>query len=247
MKNFSRLICLAIFCLNFAAHAQSGAPSGPSFDAATSKLFGDNQTFSAAMELQTTDPQKGDAVTIPGKMTFDAGKSRFEMDMTQMKSSRLSPDEAAQMKQMGIENIVTISRPDKKISYLIYPGLQSYVENPVETSDAAATPADFKIESTELGRETIDGHPCVKDEVVITDKQGNKHEATVWDATDLKNFPVKIQLTGENEATMTFKNISFDKPAADAFDPPAGFTKYDSVQSMMTAQIMKQMGGLLGH
>jgi hypothetical protein len=196
----------------------------------------------------TTDPQKGDAVTIPGKMVFDSGKSHFEMDMSQIKSSRLSADEAAQMKQLGIETIVTIARPDKKVSYIIYPGMQSYVENPEEMGAAATGTNDLKIESTELGKETIDGHSCVKDKVVITDKQGDKHEATVWDATDIKNFPVKIQMTGGgNDATMTFKNVSFVKPAADAFDPPASYTKYDSVQSMMMSQVMKQMGNALPH
>jgi hypothetical protein len=45
---------------------------------------------------------------------------------------------------------------------------------------------------------------------------------------------------------MLFKNISFDKPADSLFAPPADFTKYDSVQSMMQAEMMKRMGGAMG-
>jgi len=58
MKKFFSTILLGFLCLNFNVHAQPTAPGGSNFDAATSKLFGDNQTFSATMELQTTDTRK---------------------------------------------------------------------------------------------------------------------------------------------------------------------------------------------
>jgi hypothetical protein len=87
----------------------------------------------------------------------------------------------------------------------------------------------------------------VKNKAVITDKEGNKQESTVWNATDLKNFPVKIQTIEQgNNVTMLFKNVSTAKPAASLFEPPSGYTKYDSIQSMMMQQVLKQMGGGTG-
>lgn len=247
MKRFFFTAAVGIFAA-VTLHAQTAAPSGPNFSGAMAKLFGDNQTFSATMELQTTDPQKGDAVTMPGKIFFDSGKSRFEMDMTQLKSSRLSPEEAAQMKQMGIEKIVTIGLPDQKISYLLYPGLQSYVEMPMENADAGSSPADFKMQTTELGKETVDGHPCVKNQVVVTDKQSNTNEFITWNASDLKNFPIKFQTAGESQPMIiSFKDVSFNKLEPAQFAPPAGYTKYDSMTAMLRDQIMKQMGGALFH
>ena len=62
-------------------------------------------------------------------------------------------------------------------------------------ADSAPTNGDYKVETTEIGKETLDGHPCVKNKYVVTDNEGVKHESTVWNATDLKNFPVKIQTT----------------------------------------------------
>ena len=50
------------------------------------------------------------------------------------------------MKAMGMEKFVTISRPDKKTSYMIYPGLQSYLEMPMQDSKGEDTPEDFKLE-----------------------------------------------------------------------------------------------------
>src|SRR5207248_1768042 len=98
-----------------------------------------------------------------------------------------------------------------KVSYLVYPGLESYAVSP--TAAVAGAPEDFKVETTELGKETVDGHPCIKNKAVVTDKQGAKHESTLWNATDLKSFPIKIVTTENgNTATMSFKNISFAKP-----------------------------------
>ncbi|MEI6198103.1 MAG: hypothetical protein WCS42_27620, partial [Verrucomicrobiota bacterium] len=65
--------------------------------------------------------------------------------------------------------------------------------------------------------------------------------------TDLKKFPVKIAHVEQgNEITMTFKNLALVKPAATAFDLPAGYTKYDNIQTMMQTEMMKKMGGGMG-
>ena len=74
-----------------------------------------------------------------------------------------------------------------------------------KTDTDTAAPGDFKVEMTEIGKETVDGHPCVKNKVVVTDKENKKHESTVWNATDLKNFPIKIQTQEQGgNATMLF-------------------------------------------
>jgi len=232
------------------AHAQfgprGGAPVTPHFGGATGKLFGDNQAFTATMEFQTID-SSGEAVTMPGKISFDSGKMRFEMSMADMKTSRMKPADAAQMKSMGLDQMITLSRPDKKTACLIYPGMQSYVENPIPESESNSAKDDYKVETAELGKDTVDGHPCVKNKVTVTGKDGVKHESTVWNATDLKNFPVKIQTSeAGNNVTMLYKNVSLTKPAASAFEVPSDYTKYDSIQVMMQAEMMKKMGGGMG-
>ncbi len=182
---------------------------------------------------------------MPGKISYDAGKSRFEVNMADMKGGNLPPNAAAQMKSMGMDQVMTISRPEKKSACQIYPGMQSYIEIPLSSSDCAPTNSDYKVETTEIGKETVDGHPCVKNKYVVTDNEGVKHESTVWNATDLKKFPVKIQTVEQgDEVTMLFKNVSLTKPAASQFDPPADYKKYDSVQQLMQQEVMKRMGGM---
>jgi len=243
MKKFLLTIAATISLGVAPAFAQPGGHGGPSFDHGMDKLFGANQTFSCTMEMQMSG-RTGDNMTMTGKMSFDTGKSRFEMNMSDMRGASLPPSAMEQMKAMGMDVVISISRPDKKLAYIIYPNLKSYAEQ-AATDSASGTGADEpKIETTEDGKETVDGHDCVKNKVTITDKDGTKHQFEVWDATDLKNFPVKISILGEAQpVTMSFKDLSFSKPDASKFEPPTGLTKYDSVQTMMQTEMMKHMGG----
>jgi len=251
MKNQLSILASAIVCLGLLpAYSQpgprGGAPGGPHLGGATGKLFGDNQTFSATMEMGVTD-KSGQPMTMPGKISFDTGKTRFEINMADMKGGQMPPNAAEQMKSMGMDQVVSISRPDKKTAYVVYPGLQSYAEVQPSKADSAPPNSDYKVEITEIGKETVDGHPCVKNKVVVTDKEGTKHESTVWNATDLKKFPVKIQTTEQSgDVIMLFKNVTLAKPAASLFDPPADFKKYDNIQQLMQQEVMKRMGGGMG-
>jgi len=47
------------------------------------------------------------------------------------------PEAAAQMKAMGMDKMIAISRPDKKVTYLVYPGLNAYLEMPLKDADEA--------------------------------------------------------------------------------------------------------------
>lgn len=232
------------------ATAQPGGPGGgmggPNFGGSMSKLFGDNKTFSASMEIQAKDGRAGDT-TIPGKLSFDDGKSRFEMDMTKMKNSKMPAEAVEQMKAMGMDSMVVISRPDKKASYMIYPSLNAYAEMPLKESDSTEAVKKYKVETTEISKETVEGHACVKNKVVVTDDKEKQHEFTVWNATDLKSFPVKIvMLEAKTDVTMLFKDVKLTKPEAKLFEAPSGLKKYDSIMSLMQEEMMKKMGGAGG-
>jgi hypothetical protein len=227
------------------AFAQAGGQT-PHFDGAIDKLFGGNQAFMATLEIQTTG-ENGTEVTMPGKMNFDTGKTCFQMNIGDVKGSALPPDAAARMKSMGMDVVITIARPDLKQNLLVYPGLNSYAVIPSQESSASLNPDDFKVETAAIGKETVDGHDCVKNKTTVTDKDGNKHDYTVWNAGDLKNFPVKIQADAQGRpVTMSYKNVTFTKPSASVFEAPAGYTKYDNVQTMMQTEVMKKMSSAGG-
>ena len=247
MKKYLSILTTTILCLGLTpVFAQfGGSPSGPKFDGAMAKLFGDNSAFTATLEFQI-QPKPDETITMPGKVAFDSGKARFEMNLSGAKGLPMPPSAVAQMKSMGLDQMITISLPEKKLLYLIYPGLQSYVENPLPAAKLG-TNDTFKVETTELGKDTVDGHVCVKNKVVITGDKGTPQEFTVWNATDLKNFPVKIfRVEQGTEVTMLFKDVSLTKPPTSSFEMPAGYTSYDNMQTMMQTEMMKKMGGGMG-
>ena len=219
-----------------------GAPKGPSFSGRMSKLLGDVSAFSAAVEMQTKDPS-GANVTIPGKLAYSDGKSRLEMDLLAA-VSKGGAEATAQMKQMGMDSMTIISRPDKKTTYVVNSNYQAYAETPIPESESAEATSKDKVETKELGKETIDGHACIKNQVVVTDDKGGKHESTVWNATDLKKFPVKIETNDDGQPlTMIFKDVKLTKPDEAQFTPPASFKRYDTFMAMMMQEMMKRQGG----
>ena len=117
MKKHLFLLATVVFCFGFVpAFAQlDGQTGAPQFDGALKKVFGDNTEFTATLESQIT-PKSGDPITLPGKIAFDAGKARFEMNLSEAKGLPIPADAAAHMKAMGLDQITTISLPENKFA-----------------------------------------------------------------------------------------------------------------------------------
>lgn len=244
MKKLFVLLLTALFASAVAAFAQMEMPgSTAGINAALAKLFGDVKAFSAKSEVQVFDKDQKEKVSMPMDFALLDGKMRVEVDMTRMKNKDVPAEAAASMKQFGMDRIVSVILPDKKSTYIIFPGMQSYVNMPLPKQDQETYEKNPKIEKTVIGKETLDGHPCVKHKVVITDDQGRHHEATVWNASDLKDFPVQI-LTKEKDDTvmLRYRQVQFARPDAKQFEPPADFKAYDDMQSLMQGVMMKMMG-----
>jgi hypothetical protein len=243
----SLLLATALGGFTCLAQMSPGAGATPGMDAAMIKLFGKNNAFSAKAELNLQMTTQKEPMTMEMNINVLEGKTRSEMDMTTMKGGPMPPNAAAMMKQMGMDKMVAISRPDKKMTYVVYPGLQSYAEVAMSEKEAAAASKEFKMETASLGKETVDGHPCVKNKVTMTDDKGEKRDALVWNASDLKDFPVQMQMTEEgNTILMKFKDVKLEKPEAKMFEAPADLTKYTNLQTMVQGAMMKKMGGLGG-
>jgi hypothetical protein len=238
-----KLICLvAIAGLGsslFTAHAQlfggGFGSSAAGISGAMKKLFGDNPNFTANAEVQVKS-QRG-SMSLPGKLFYSDGKFRIETDMAQVSG-------AAQIKQLGMDKLVMISLPDRHVSYVIYPRLQAYApQTSAENQNAAKTAAGSDLKITELAKETVAGHACVKNKFEATDSDGKKHEFTVWNAADLKKFPVKIEASEDKSiTTVLFKDVKFEKPVASQFEPPANYKRYMDVDTIIQQQLMKSAG-----
>jgi len=207
------------------------------------KIFGKNTAFSATAHTTIKTAQGKEAQTMEYSYAMLDGKVRTEMDLMKMHGANMGPDAMAQMKQMGMDRTVHIFVPDKKLAYMIYPSLNAYCEMNTAQMTGQKEGKEPKIEETELGKDTVDGHPCVKSKIVVTDDSGRKSESLVWKATDLQGFPLQTQATTEDGSVMTttFKDINQTKPAASLFEPPADFKRYANMQEMMMANMQRMM------
>jgi hypothetical protein len=221
-----------------------GMPSDGGASARLARVFGLDRAFTAtAVMTMNSGAKKGKgAQVMEMEYAVLAGKVRTEIDM-----SKLSMDGGEETRQqiaaMGMSQVVTIARPDLKKTYMIYPGLQAYCE--IAQTDAVPNPDKMpKIEKQEMGRETLDGHPCVKQQVTVTEEGGKSFTALMWEATDLNGFPIQtVMKTSDGDVTTRFKNIKNEKPAAALFEPPAGFKRHGSMQEMMMGAMRQNMQG----
>src|SRR5262249_44209986 len=153
----------------------------------------------------------------------------------QMKSKDVPPGTADALKQMGMSRVISLVRPDKKLIHIIYPDQKCYLNMTLPPEEAEAADKSVKLEKTPLGKETLDGHPCVKNKVVTpaVDK-AQAMEATTWNATDLKDFPVQIQTQEKGNTTiMRFKQVQLAKPEAKDFELPADYKQYNDQQELI--------------
>jgi hypothetical protein len=234
----------ALAACTLTGFAQMGGAPNPGFNAALTKLFGSTTAFSSQCGVRVLDKDQKEKMSMPMEFALLDGKVRAEIDMTKLKGQGVTPEQAAQIKQMGMERVISIIRPDKKTLNLIYPAMRSCVTMPLPKEDADAIEKDSKVEKTSLGKETLDGHSCEKSKVILTDANGKKSEATVWAATDLKDFPIQIQTTEKGDTViMHYTKILTAKPDEKLFDLPAGYVTYDSMQAFTMSIMQKMMGG----
>lgn len=241
-----RLLTLAMAALTlgqFSSSSQIPGANGPAgMSAALTKLFGNTTAFTAKGEMQVTDNAQKEVAFWPMDFSLLDRKIRVEIDLTQTRNKDMPAGTAATLKKIGMAEVISIIRPDKKAVYVIYPEQRVLLNMPLAKEDYDTSDKGPNVTKTPLGHETIDGHPCVKNKVVIVDATGQKAEAITWDATDLKDLPIQIQTEEKDTISLVrFKQIQFARPPASLFEPPSGFTQYDNAEDLKLGVMKKMM------
>jgi len=77
------------------------------------------------------------------------------------------------------------------------------------------------VERSPAGTETVDGHTCKVENVTVTPQNGQPSKMKLWEAEDLKGFPIKIEVqSSRGPVTVAYKDVSFSEPAASLFTHP---------------------------
>jgi hypothetical protein len=241
MKRWFPKFCgLALVLTITNAPAQIGGPGAPAGMTATIiKLFGENRAFTAKAEVELLDGSQKQLAIMPMDFSLSDKNIRVEMDLAQAKNREMPPGALESLKKMGMARVVSIINPSKKLAYVLYPDQKVLLSFGLPNEQTNA-PTNSNLEKKALGNETVDGHACVKNKVTLTDDAGRPVDVILWNATDLKDFPVQIQTKeGENTSMMRFRQVQLTKPDAGLFEPPADYTRFESQQEMMQAILKK--------
>lgn len=227
--------CLGLLAMVLMALSAVAQMPGPGANSAMIKLFGDNLAFTSRATIQVAGSNRMIWLQMPSTFSGADTKLRVDVDLNQLQSRAVDPKMIAHYKQVGLDRVTSVIRPDRKTTYIIYPGVQSYANMPLSEEDAQVV--NQKLEKKPLGKETVDGHPCVKNLSTVKSPKGTVLiQAVTWNATDLKDFPVQIQTQENGNTTMMhFQQVSLVKPTPGLFEPPSGYRKFGDAEDLRIA------------
>jgi len=113
---------------------------------------------------------------------------------------------------------------------------QEKQEQAPEMDDPAVT-----VEKTKIGSETLDGHPCVKYDIVMykKDKPEEKYRGRIWEADDLGGLAIRHEMDvpegtpGGGKMIMELKEIKLGAATAAMFEVPADYRNVESTMELM--------------
>jgi hypothetical protein len=77
------------------------------------------------------------------------------------------------------------------------------------------------VERSSAGTDTVDGHACKVENLTVTPRNGQPTRMKVWEAEDLKGFPVKVEMqSSHGPITMQYKDVSLSEPDPSLFTHP---------------------------
>lgn len=162
---------------------------------------------------QTMEHAEG---AMQGKVYYAPGKERREMNQ-------------------GGMNMANITRHDKKVVWMLMPEMKTYMEMPMGAGAPASNPGDlsgYKMEHSEVGKETLNGVPTTKSKLVMTAPDGSKLGGFMWSTKEgimVKMDAISMQEGKKMRIKQELTNLKIGKQDPQLFEIPPG---YQAMQGM---------------
>lgn len=220
-----------------------GLPGGElGYNAAMAKLFADIPYFSVSVETVLTNLTDKSRLTVPMRMHKRQDLLRIEVDLVKLKGTGVALQGLSAMQNIGMARMTSLVDPKEKGMQVLFPDLKAYSK--VTTSEVALPDAGFKVTKKAGGKETINGQACVRQQVTLTSTDGQKVEATTWEATGLSNFPIRMLFRQkEGSMVMTFSDVRLEAPADDLFKIPSDYKPFESMSALMQEAMTRAISG----
>lgn len=151
----------------------------------------------------------------------------------------------------GGQQMITIARHDKKVTWMLMPEEKMYMEMPIgqsaEKKDEKTDLSAYKIEQTPMGQETLNGIVMNKGKMIMTAKDGSKMGGLMWTTKEgiiAKMDALSVDQGKKDRFKLEMKNLKISKQPADLFEIPKGFEKMD-MGAMGAMEGMGDMGNMM--
>lgn len=223
----------------------------PFFAAALSEFFTDSRDYSARAELILPGRERGDS--IPIGLAVSEGRMRWQVNFSQVRSAHFPAERIAMLRQMNLDSAVLWLKPGDDLKVAL-PRLKAWAQTPspkMQQIEDKAADKQGGLKKTAVGKETIDGHPCIKYMLTVPAENNPNQIALTWEATDLDNLPIKILVKTDGKVHgFQLRNVKLGKVDERHFEPPAEFAKKPSLTALLQEGVMRgltqasQNGGL---
>jgi len=134
----------------------------------------------------------------------------------------------------GGQQMISIARHDKRVTWMLMPEEKMYMEMPIgqsaEKKEEKTDPSAYKIEQTPMGQETLNGIVMNKGKMIMTGKDGSKMGGFMWTTKEgiiAKMDALSVEQGKKDRFKLEMQNLKIGKQPADLFEIPKGYEKLD--------------------
>ena len=96
------------------------------------------------------------------------------------------------------------------------------------------------LKRTKVGTETVEGHLCTVENVVVKRHDGSSIESKVWEAQDLGGIPVRIEShIGDITLSAIYRDIVVGAPDSNLFAAPQKCTPFEKMGQVVEQKIIR--------
>lgn len=128
------------------------------------------------------------------------------------------------------EKMITIMRHDKKVMWMLKPEDKTYMEMKMSKGGRKDDLSSYKMETSTVGPETVNGVKTTKSKMIMTGPKGDKLGGFGWRTKEgivVKMDAIAVDKKSKERIKSELKNLKVGKQDSSLFEIPSDYTKMD--------------------
>ena len=211
-------------------------------------MLSDSRSFTARAELTLPADAEGESAMIPVGLAMRDGRMRFDLSLSRLAGTLLEPEMVKRLESAKLDRLVFLLKSGDPARIAV-PGIKSYTETVLSKDSPLhdkAGSAVGRLQKVFVANEIWDRHPCRKYRLTVEPLEGqpkSTHVAHVWEATDLANLPVRMEIkVRQGTYKLQMRDVRVMESDLRLFEIPEGYTRYEGPASLMQAAMARMAG-----